>query len=264
MPCTTTCSVLSGVRETFWILAMVPVSYICPGRGSSTFASGIPTRPMRRFPCRASSIKRIERGIPIARGITENGYAKVLRKGKMGRSLGMLVRRVVCSSGCIKLGIFLHPLLIYRPYFRRLHDDSCVVISTVLRHAMAQPRVGRAMQWAAQLEAYVRYPLPKGEGANLVIPWHSHHAFQRPPCSVHDVFLHRNGEHILGEGAMHRVEVNHLHIGTMQAAPDTAVGGDKLAIRVTLLHLVDNAVLGRNDEGFGVGIFRNAAYHRRG
>ena len=63
---------------------------------------------------------------------------------------------------------------------------------------------------------------------------------------------------------MHRVEVDHLHIGTMQAAPDTAVGSDKLTIRVTLLHLVDNAVLGRNDEGFCVGIFRNAAYHRRG
>jgi len=60
------------------------------------------------------------------------------------------------------------------------------------------------------------------------------------------------------------VEVDHLHIGTMQAAPDAAVGSDKLTIRVTLLHLVDNAVLGRNDEGFGVGIFRNAAYHRRG
>src|SRR4029450_13424777 len=120
------------------------------------------------------------------------------------------------------------------------------------------------MEWAAQLETYVRYPLLVGEGANLVVPWHSHHAFQRPPCSIHNVFLHSNGEHILGEGAMHRGEVNHLHIGTMQAAPDTAVGGDKLAIRVTLLHLVDNAVLGRNYVGFGIGIFRNAAYHRCG
>src|SRR4029453_12837877 len=80
-------------------------------RGSSTFASGIPTRPMRRSPCSASSIKRIERGMPIARGITENGYAKVLRKGKMGKSLGIVARRVVCSSGCIKLGMLLHPLL---------------------------------------------------------------------------------------------------------------------------------------------------------
>jgi hypothetical protein len=66
---------------------------------------------MKRSPCSASSIKRIERGIPIARGITENGYAKVLRKGKTGRSLGIVARRVVCSSGCIKWGIFLHPLL---------------------------------------------------------------------------------------------------------------------------------------------------------
>ena len=110
MPCTTTCSVLSGVRDTFWILAIVPVSYIWPGIGSSTAASGIPMRPRRRSPWSASSIKRIERGMPIARGMTENGYANVLRKGKIGRSLGIVVRRVVCSSGCIKLGIFLHPL----------------------------------------------------------------------------------------------------------------------------------------------------------
>ena len=63
---------------------------------------------------------------------------------------------------------------------------------------------------------------------------------------------------------MHRVQVDHLHIGAMQAAPDATIGRDKLAIGVLLTHLVDNAVLGGDDECFRVGIFCDPANHRRG
>src|SRR5262245_24350292 len=77
--------------------------------------------------------------------------------------------------------------------------------------------------------------------ASLVIPRYSHHALEQTPRPRHDVFLYGNGEHCLSERAIHRLEVDHLHVGAVQAATDAAIGSDKLTIGVALLHLVDNA-----------------------
>src|SRR5208337_2580314 len=69
---------------------IVPVSWTCPGRGSSTLLSFEAKRPTRLSPCMASSTSFTDRAIPTVSGMTEKGNATESRSGRIGSSRGTL------------------------------------------------------------------------------------------------------------------------------------------------------------------------------
>src|SRR5207249_1611804 len=92
----------------------------------------------------------------------------------------------------------------------------------------------------------------------LAIAGHRHHALEG--AARRDGILGIDGdiENVLTEGALDRVERDHLHVRAVQATADASIGGDEIAAGKSFLELVDEGPLRGDDEGAGLGM----AFHR--
>ena len=86
----------SGTRTMRWTTAAVPISWSCSGGGSAASGSRLTTSASRRSGrFITSSMRRMERGSPIASGATASGNTTVSLSGSTGSVSGS----AVISSG---------------------------------------------------------------------------------------------------------------------------------------------------------------------
>src|SRR5437867_7449968 len=96
------------------------------------------------------------------------------------------------------------------------------------------------------------------------IPRHRHHALESAPRQGGVLRIDRDLENVVAEGTLDGLERDHLHVGTVQAAADAAVGGDELPARETLLALVDEGPLGPAAAAAGPGVAPHGGTHSGG